>query len=231
MDKKNSFIKSEIDYLLIWLYRRIKKFDEAIKIGNEYSNLENEPRFLHGLALAHESKAYNNFYKGNNYIELKELKISKKYFLLSLEEYQRILQDTFYPLSNLILKQQIGILNSIIDTNIRLLEKSKHIDKAFLEEGRYFMEILKSKVDLLNPSIDYNELGTINHTECELEFYEARILFKEKKYSDALKKLSYASKRSRLFVKKKEIVGDKFQTIISDINKLRIKIYNVTKAI
>lgn len=223
---RRSKMIAEIDYLLIWLYRRNLSFDKAIEIGNVYiGNNVQDPRFFHGMGLVYHSRAY--FYLEQNRefsIIENEFSQAKEMMFLGIDfYYEKIENSEVLPVErNLIYKQIVGLLNTAIDSNLRRMAIKDSADKKFalIDESRRLLIFLKDVITKVKYN-DYTSLETINHTECELEYFEALRMFKRGELRESLSKLNHSTTRSRNYMDSKYLVMDRFKALSSKINGLR----------
>lgn len=226
--KHESEFTKEIDYLLIWIYRRNLNFDNAINLAS--ANIyENEPRIQQGLGLALISKAYYIIDDKQNEKEIIKLfnlgikHLEKSFFLYDGREQS-------FPLgskSNLLIKQKIAILNAIIDANLRIYEYNNVgiNELSLFQTLRNYLTILKKFVSELLKFQQYEDLDTINHTESELEYFEALYFIAIGDIFNAIRKLSYASKRTFYFTNNKQHISDRFKRLAQKIEEKRFEIF------
>ena len=221
------FIK-EIDYLLLWLLRRDNKLDEAIKLGKDcISKYKKECRFYHGLGLANHSKAYNIYRgckKSNIELVIKHFKASKRNLIISLKKYNEFnIKNSNKIVRRLVLKNIIGIHNTIADANFRiyLLEEKKNFE--LLSESQYHLNEMKKLFIEINENFD--SYPTVNHTESELYYLNALYHFENGDIQKANKCILESTSRVLFFEKHIDLVDESFQKIVNDISHLRYKIF------
>ncbi len=220
-DEVNEFTE-DLHYLLIWLYRRAKKFDECIKIFGLNPIYKNKCRFNHGIALCYHSQAYE-FIKSSKEEALHLFKKSKKYLLKAYDLYERYQNEDDADFNQLVKKQQVAILNTIIDANLRFFEIRDKVDPFLLQESRDIFLLLKEILQNKLPHIEYSSLETINHTESELAYYEALNDFTEGNFVNSIIRLNHTTENLKIVLKSKYLVDKRFMSIESKINNLRYK--------
>lgn len=235
LERLKSNLICEIDYFQIWLLRRNRNFDKCIEICNSYINNKqfDNSRFLHGRGLTFCSIAYDSYFKNRDSSEIiSNLKLSINDLLNAKELYETIIlknkDDIIF--SRLLWKNIIGILNNIIDSKIRIIEITKQITKKDLDSCRnHLMEVKRIFKNKLNHESTYDDFPTINHTEAELEYYEAKDYFDRGLFIKAYEKINEATIRSYFFEKKTGTVSKNFRGIIKNINSLRFQIFKEKK--
>ncbi|WP_075343566.1 hypothetical protein [Tenacibaculum agarivorans] len=124
----DSKYKLEINYLLIWLYRRKKMFDESIALADETLKVyKNDPRIIHGKALAIIAKAYP---KREDEDISKELLMSKDL----LEEASILYELEDVEKNILIRKTLIAISNGVCYSYNNLFSLKR--DKKYLKKAK-----------------------------------------------------------------------------------------------
>ena len=212
----------DFNYMLLWLYRRTKQYEDSKKIIERNKLYINSPRFIHGLGLTIHSEAYGYIDTGNLESALSGLTESKKLLMKSFELYQEFHSENL-SLNKLIIKQKIGLLNTIIDANLRICEITNEINIDFIEESREYLNFIKNQAEKELNDIDYFSLETINHTESELEYYEALQYYNNKEYIESAVKLNYTVDRLKVISNSKTLIEERFRIIESKINDLRYK--------
>lgn len=222
----------EINYLLLWLLRRDNRIEDALKLGKECLKLyKGECRFHHGFALAHHAAAYDNYFNADEMdikLILKHLKASKRNLITALRSYKKYLtkQDNEI-VKKIVLKNIIAIRNTIADANLRIYILTEKKNTDLLDESNTHLKEMKNGFVEIEENFD--NYPTINHTEAELYYLEALYYFENGEIQKAhlliLKSIAIINN----FERNKDQVNDKFQLVISDINKLHIGIINKIK--
>lgn len=220
-DEMNEFTE-DLHYLLIWLYRRAKRFDECVKIFDSNPVYKNKCRFNHGIALCYHSQAYE-FIKSSKEKALNLFKTSKEHLLKAYELYERYQNDDDADFNQLVKKQQVAILNTIIDANLRFLEIEDKLEPILLQESREMFLLLKKILENKLPHIEYSSLETINHTESELDYYEALNDFNEGNFVNSIIRLNHSTENLKVVLRSKYLIDERFMEIESKINNLRYK--------
>ncbi|CAL2078394.1 hypothetical protein T190611E02C_10681 [Tenacibaculum sp. 190524A05c] len=220
--KNNDKHIDDFNYMLLWLYRRTKQYKKSVQVINRNPAYKNSYRFIHGLALTEHAKAYDYIDKEEFSLAVKYLQKSKHLLTVAFERYQEVV-FTNKNLRKLILKQKVGILNTYIDANLRIIEVTNTPNHQSLKESRDQLNIIKKSIELELPQIDYETLETINHTESELEYYEALLHFENENYLDSITKLNYTVDRLKIVTKSKTLLEDRFKGIEKKVNSLRYK--------
>ncbi|MGB1314880.1 MAG: hypothetical protein ACPG4Y_02610 [Chitinophagales bacterium] len=210
----------DLNYLLLWLYRRVNSFDKCIELFNSNPIYSKSCRFNHGIGLCHHSKAYDLIKKSKKKA-LDNLKKSKKYLLEAYFLYSESINETDYNFNQLIKKQQVAILNTIIDANLRMFDINNEIDVILLKESREVLNHLKKIIEIDLSQIEYDSLETINHTESELEYYEALNEYNHNNFLESVIKLNYTTDRLKIVMQSKILIENRFLNIESKVNKLR----------
>ena len=146
----------EIDYLLVWLYRRQLNFKMAIETADNSLNKCRDPRILQGkaLALIAELDATS---KGKNHS--KEVDKLKEAILLLEESHKRYINGYFSD-DPLILRTIIAINNSIAFAYNRIYDLTS--DDEYLDKAFYFLELMES--GLAEIDLDLRKLPSFCHT-------------------------------------------------------------------
>ncbi len=212
----------DFNYMLLWLYRRTKQYRKSEKIINRNIAYKNSYRFIHGLALTKHAKAYEYIDNKDFSSAVKHLQKSRHLLIVAFERYQEMTFEN-ENLKKLILKQKVGILNTYIDANLRIIEITNTSNHHSLKESRDQLNIIKKSIELELPEIDYQTLETINHTESELEYYEALSHYENGDFLDSITKLNYTVDRLKVVTKSKTLLEDRFKNIEKKVNSLRYK--------
>lgn len=218
----------ELNYMMLWLKRRnIQKIDECIDFGIKIlSNYEDDPRIHHGIGIAKISKGYQ-------LLEVKNYKLAEKCFNEALiflnpakekyEQHRNLVQSNII-LDRLIVKNKIAIRNSITDITLKIYGINNKSDFSLLEDLRKEVKEIKKLFKLIGEN--YEHYTSVNHTETELEYFEAKHYFEIGNNFEAKKKIKYALERLRLFKKYKPIKYPKiFNEIESKVNLLKKKLF------
>jgi hypothetical protein len=222
-------ITKEIDYLLLWLWRRDNKLTEAIKLGEECINkYRSDGRFLHGLGLAHHSIAYKKY---RECIKNKSVDVIINHFLFSKENllkalgYYSELTNKFdnNTIKNLIFKNLIGIHNTIADAYFRLFQLGDKSGFDLINASKFHVDEMDRLFKLIN--VDFIIEPTVNHTKSELHYFDALHHFEIGELAKAHFSILEATARILYFEKCKEQVDESFQSIAGDISKLRYDIF------
>ena len=222
----------EIDYLLLWLYRRNERIDKAIQLGKELVETNpDDPRFMHGLSLAYISKSYqaiksNGGVNNNKPVVLNYLRNALTYLRSCKSKYENILgisKDQNYGL--LVVKSYMAMLNSMADVSIRIYELQSKEDFDRVKEAREYLDSAKkicNSTDLI-----YNKYPIFSATELEIEYYEADHYFNLEKLSEAHLKIINALNRQKIFEENlsKTPIDDRFIDVKRDIQDLSLRIF------
>ena len=212
----------DFHYMLIWLYRRSNQFEKGKEVFNLDESYKNIPRFVHGLGLIFHSEAYSYLNEKNYTISLDCFDKSKNELVKAFDLYNNA-EASNEIFSVLKTKQLVGILNTIIDANLRTFEINEIVNDKLLTESREYFNLLSQIIIDELPCIRYESLETINHTETELIYYEALHLFKKNEYIESLIKLNFTVDKLNIISKSENLVIDRFKTIGNKINELRYK--------
>ncbi len=233
----DEIVINEIVYILLNLYRRNKRYEKAIELINKQTKNE-DARYFHSIGLIYNSLFYSNYNKDT---DLKQVNYQFKYFDDAIKNLETAKQKYLELLLNkkinyveqysLVIKQIVAINNSIIDLKIRKnLEKKDEISQNVLSKLRDLLKEIKCYINRLN--LEISDYKTINHTEAELEYYEALYLYKLEKFNAALYKINKSTERIMLFDSSGILVPDNFKSdIISKVNILKMDIYKKLKYI
>lgn len=242
-ERNVQFLK-ELDYLILWLYRRNNncskneknilckecKYDEIISFGkNCISKYNNDGRFYHGLALALHSKAYAkllycNKDKQNLKKIIKLLSKSNQLLLKSLDYYNSAVKITVDNIKlQLLIKNIIAVHNTITDCKLREYELSEFKNENLLLEANNHVKIIKENFKHIDENI--NEYPTINHTFAELLYFESMLYFDKKDFFKSYDKISKATLIIYNFENRKENIPENFYSIIHKINNLRYDLF------
>lgn len=228
-EKKANSIDQEIDYILLWLYRRQKNYSKAKSLYKNYSQT-NDPRFFHGIGLVLLSEGYEHIEIDSSSIEV--FINSIVYLEKALNLYINVEAETFdINLKQLLIKQKLAILNSIINANLQIISVelvNRSFNQTLLSRQRVIMDYIKFELDKSLPQISYNRFDTFNHTESLLEYYEALFLIEQNKFNEALIKISYCTKRAYSFRESKYLKKDRYREVMELANSARLKILELT---
>lgn len=239
------FLK-EIDYLLLWLFRRNHncsknktdtyckkcKYDEVIDFGKECINKYiKDGRFYHGLALAYHSKAYakrltcKNKSSRENYSKIINLfDHSYENLAKSTKYYENFIKNARDEATRILLvKSIIGTNNTMADCKLRKYTLSDKKDISILADINEHVSSIHENFKSISENI--NDYPTINHTIAELHYYEADFYFHTQDYQESYEKIKLATKEIYNFEQQKKYIPDYFFSIISDINKLRFSLF------
>lgn len=174
--KPNS-LALEVSYILLWLYRRNNKELDGIELGEALINsYPTDARIHHGLALCYLVKAYNQMNSLPREQVIFEFKKSERYLIsaleLLIEEMSSTKLESEYE-TELTLKTQTAILNSIANIKIRLFELSEQAEIARILEGLELITIIKELFLKLN--LKYEKHATYIGTEIELLYFTALV--------------------------------------------------------
>jgi len=228
--RKNVYAK-EIDYILLWLYRRNNKIENGITIGKELvKNDPDDPRFYHGLALCYISDAYKAIFHvdpllKDNITAINNLNFALLYLKRAKELYEILLNKCVDALvAQLVQKNFVAVLNSLSDISIRKYDLSLEKSYANIEEARHYFETLKRMCSEVN--IVYLDSDTFIGTELELFYFEALESFSKNNLGDAHLKIIQAQANSSLLDKRKSdsITHPMFRLIQLSVNELFKKI-------
>jgi hypothetical protein len=217
-------LRNEIYYVLIWLYRRTLKFDELVKLENEIIDEDTwDMRLFHGVGMAYESLWY---YKGKQPEDKGLLEKSITYLIKAVEGYEDFLAKMppghIDNIRNLVVKSIIGIGNSNCDSLLRLYDIDG--DAENILRARKLLSNMKDYSEELE--LDYDGVPIINHTEADLEYYEALLLFQKKEIPVAKKKINYAYRRFQRSIFRASFMSEESKGIGDRIEELRNKIYS-----
>lgn len=216
----NRYVR-EMQYMQLWLLRRNLDFDSAVSLGEELTNTyPHDARFWHGLGLAYTSRAYARLMN-------KEMVPSSQWDRIlhilehALRSYSKLLADVHTPYAGrLIRKGMLAILNSQASCFLRKYEIEN--DTMLLAHARTCLQQIKDDIRMYD--IRYDDCPGFNHTEAELEFYEADIYMQNAKLQQAYSKVILARGRAQYFKDKGETMHAYFQGIGDRIDELRLKI-------
>jgi hypothetical protein len=224
----NEKLEKEVDYLLLWFYRRNRLFEKTHKLIKKYEKSE-DPRFFHGIGLVYIAEAYDLHDRGDCKQANEKFNAANKKLESAYQKYIEKEEKT-HPISlkQLLTKQKISVLNTLICSKLMLL-KSNNIESVknneVLFELRNYMDIMKYEVKTKLHNINYNKYVTFIHTEAKLEYYEALYLFENKKYTEALNKISHSTKKAYYFENSSYLTKDRFEEILKQTASLRMKIF------
>lgn len=222
-DNNREMLRIELYYVLIWLYRRCNKFDELVKLEIELTATGTwDMRIWHGLGLAYEALFYH---KGKQPEDVWMLEKSKKYLEQAGEGYNDFLgkiSNKYRDVRVLVTKSIIGIGNSNCDTFLRLYDVDGNADHIM--NARSILSEIKDHTETL--AVDYDNIPIINHTEADLEYYEAFLLYQKKEFNLAKKKILYAEKRFYSAVNKESHMSEDSKGVGDKIAELKQKIIN-----
>jgi hypothetical protein len=128
-ERVKSNYEHEINYMLIWVYRRKKNFEKSIELADKMLEKDKyDPRMLHGKALSILSRAYSDKDITNN-DKVKELLIGESLLRKALNLYRNNeLKDNL-----LVRKTIVAIVNSICNLYNHLYDITK--ENKFLIEA------------------------------------------------------------------------------------------------
>ncbi|AUP79511.1 tetratricopeptide repeat protein [Flavivirga eckloniae] len=216
---KNKY-EIEINYMLIWIYRRKKMFDKSIELANKVLEIySDEPRIIHGKALSILSKAYSQesgYNISRSLLKAKNLLIKS----LRLYEYEKVtnnilLRKTLIAISNSICNLYNHLYNH--DKKEEYLENSKKSSIVFLDIfKRYISKPIEDfpafcdTLCWLNLNIAEAELDNSNHDEATKRYTTAQHYFdicKVSKIYDNFPDQDYFNNlKSKLNTVKKEVI-------------------------
>jgi len=221
----------EMQYMLLWLLRRDKEFDQAAELGDLLiKDHPEDARYLHGMGLCRIAEAYDLLpdpkKAGHNSLEhivfLLQDAIEK--LKAALERYDHLAGAAISEsVKRLIAKSKIAIQNSIADSSLRLHKIQQRKDDELLRESR--AHLLKLKTNVERAGLQYDDYPTFNHTEAELEYYEALQYYLCGSIADAHRKIVAATERVLVFQKQKAAMDPHFLSVIPLINELRKTIF------
>jgi hypothetical protein len=231
--EKSHYIIEEMDYLLLWLYRRDANFSKAIEIGiDKTERYPDDCRFAHGLGLAYHALAYSILRRenGDNISEVRDevvdkLDMSYSCLMKALKCYSAMQEENNYEDDTsvqLINKSIIAIYNTLADANIRKYILGMLKERFLLDEAQLHVNKMKDYYLLINDK--YENDPTVNHTEAEMNYLYAKHYYDQKEYQIALPKILRATSSIHYFEKCNEQVDDVFQSIIQDIAEMRYKL-------
>lgn len=222
----------EIDYILLWLYRRNNQIHKGIKLGKHliYENPD-DPRFYHGLALNYISNAYKSLQSVSasglsDTQAIGDLKNALLYLRFAKEKYEALMgadhQQNFGMLIN---KNYMAVLNSLADISLRIYEHEVVKDFSRIEEARGFLDRAKELFTITN--LIYNNFPIFSATELEIEYYEALNYYEKESYSLAHQKIINAVNRKVILDQNisKTPIDSRFLTINKKINELSGQIF------
>ncbi|CAM1342699.1 hypothetical protein [Tenacibaculum amylolyticum] len=220
--KNNDKHIDDFNYMLLWLYRRTQQYDKSEQIIDRNTNYKDSYRFIHGLALTKHAKAYDYIDAKDFLLAIETLQKSKKLLASAFEHYQEVTVNN-KNLRKLVIKQKIGILNTFIDANLRIIEVTDTLNIKHIKQSRDHLNIIKKQIEIELPEIEYQTLETINHTESELEYYEALLHYENGDFLDSITKLNYTVDRLKIVTKSKTLLEDRFKNIEKKVSSLRYK--------
>jgi hypothetical protein len=221
--EENKQLRNELNYVLIWLYRRSNKYEELERLERELLADEIEDmRIFHGLGLAYESRFY---FLGKKETDKWMLEKSMEYLIMAETAYEDFLGKIparFENIRNLVVKCIIGIGNSNCDTCLRLYDIEP--DDELIFEARKILSKIKDHSEMLD--VNYDMIPIINHTEAELEYYEALLSLKKNDVSIAKMKVNYAHKRFKKSVNHPSYMSEESKGIGTRIIELKEIIFS-----
>ncbi len=168
---KHNKLLPEICYVLIWLYRRNKRQDDGISLGEKYLGMfSNDPRLLHGVGLCHQVKDYERLERDDFSGDL--FNASAFFFEKALQGYQlKFEKNKNEKTKSLLVKSQTAILNSLANSNIRKYASGLGGIELIFEADKLMTDIktLFSKI-----SLDFEKHVTYFGTSIEVLYYFAR---------------------------------------------------------
>ncbi|PWK77053.1 hypothetical protein LX99_02863 [Mucilaginibacter oryzae] len=227
----NQELLNEINYLLLWLYRRNDLEDQAMKIsrGLNYAELE-DPRIFQGIGLCHVAAAYKKIEKAPNEEEAIKYEIDMALQMMKSAQlkYQLLINGAVKTeASKLIIKNYIAVLNSVADLCVRKFEMQiAKPDESLIIMARECITEIKTLFNMID--LFYDLHPTYLATEIEVEYFEAQRLYGLGKMSSAHEKIIDATKRlfqlnnlpdTQIFV------GSMFLKKAEQVNKLASLIY------
>lgn len=231
----DSSIIQEIDYFIIWLFRRTQQFERALSLCNKYIHTTEitDPRFYHGRGLVYCSMGYDMILRSDQDSQsiIDYLRLSISDLSLAVSGYKPLIQDKnehVLAYKALIKKNIIAITNSILDSKIRIIELSqeKELSFEYLKEARALLiEIKEIGLSVGIDKDNYNKYPTLNHTETELEYYESLLFYKNDQLNEAKNKIVEAAFRSYNFIDQHSLIPGNFSKITHSIKDLRYKIF------
>lgn len=141
---------SDFKFIESWVCRRIKKYDESIRIADECLKVNNDPRFYHSLYLS-----YYCLYRENEKGGIEYLKKSLMNCKMSYEIYQGQNSNSLS-----IKKSIIANLNSLAYLNTLIYRESNEL--TYLEDARTKLDELKKSEP------NFNRFPEFLHTEALL---------------------------------------------------------------
>ncbi|OQP59662.1 hypothetical protein A3860_36445 [Niastella vici] len=221
--KQIELLRNELYYVLIWLYRRCLQFDKLQKLEEDITVAEIwDARIFHGLGLGYESLFYH---QGKKTEDKWMLEKSIKYLEGAAQDYGNLLgqlPSQFADIRNLVIKSLIGIGNSNCDSRLRLYDFDKQGEHIY--QARAILSEMKDYTEVLE--IDYNSVPIINHTEAELEYYEALMAYEKKDLVLAKKKITYALRRFQRCIDRASLMSEESKLIGERIVELRNRIFS-----
>jgi hypothetical protein len=163
VNRLNKEYQIEFYYLLGWLARRIKKFDDAknyLEIGKKYD--KSDPRFYLGLGLNEYSNLIHNK-KNLNEKNLKSLKKINQYFKTALRLYKKIPAKNNYMI--------LACYNDICFILLLITQNEESQEKALIEfkKAKYYFKKMVELQPISQWSPRYPEFY---HTGAYLKYTE-----------------------------------------------------------
>jgi tetratricopeptide (TPR) repeat protein len=215
-------VKLEIGYFLSWMYRRVEEYDKAYSLIAEcidaLSTQPGDPRLYHSRALCMISQAYALVRE-----DTAGSKIRFRSAIKDLEQAKRLFENAN---SNRLMQQiLVGIDNTICDACVELyLLEGEDGEELITRLARPLLDNFKSKLTEMEEQ--YEQYPSYNHTEADLEYCEALILYKQRKIADASRKIENAVKRLSVVDDSKLLQGNSYLSFSNKrINQLAIRIY------
>lgn len=207
---KNEYeISYELDYILLWFYRRNRKNSEALSLGEKLiKERNNDGRFFHGYSLALVQEIYElleNVNINEDYI-LNKISTIINHLEHAKDLYYDLLKESSIPKNSyqeiLVYKSISAVYNTLADVLIRkyelLYKPEKSNDYKILRSARNYLEESKKIIKKISEN-RYEYFPILNITEAELEYFEALHFYKSdldfarKKISNALSRTEFAN--------------------------------------
>ncbi|WP_343692461.1 hypothetical protein [Chitinophaga sp.] len=220
----------EIQYLLLWLYRRNNRIEEGIKLSKTFEKDRfSDPRFSHGTGMLYVARLYDGIIN-NKFVE-DDAFTAREYLMMAKDGYIKWIagKHKYGLIRKVIYKNIIAICNLLADLEVRLIEENKVGDVyVSIDAAKALMNLAKSYFRFIE--ISYDDSATYNTSELEIILAEIRLLKQRGDFKGAMQIIQEGEKKQRLIEGLpyySTYVNSYFHKKIADFNILKTEVMEI----